>query len=222
MRVWVRNGGTVVEDKGLAQVAGMSDYVDMQSALRRYLADLRGFDMHPRLDRKVPRTLNADVLQLGAVWSKAISKARMDLFGMKGARARWQEQAAQIVTLTAGAEPTAVYADNVAFWDATNRISVRLQVAAEEPPDVTFVDALERSVKNLPDTLTGAARWVVRSAGDVAGGVSSVAGEVAEGAGNVVARGLGPLFKPILIGAGLIGGGYLLTRAVQSRRRGRA
>lgn len=218
-----RNGGAAIsEDRGIATITGMNDFVEMQSALRKYLADKRGYDTLGTTTRKIPRTLNADVLQLAAMWSRAVAGARMDVFGMKAAKRQWQEQAARVVELTTGAPPTAVYADNRGFWDTTNRLAIRLQVAAEEPPDLTFTDALVKSVADLPSTLADAVSYVLGAAGSVASGVGEAAGDVAEGAGRAAARGLGPLFKPLLLGAGLLGGGYLVTRAVQTRRSRRA
>ncbi|MCB9830278.1 MAG: hypothetical protein H6806_11030 [Planctomycetes bacterium] len=217
-----RNGdATITEDAGVARIIGMADVVEMQAALRRYLADKRGFDLAPSTGRKIPRTLNADVLQLAAFWSRAIAGARKDVFGVTGAQRRWQAQAARIATLTASADPRAVYADNAGFWNTTSRVALRLQVAAEQPPELTFSDALAKSIHALPETLSDAAAWVFHAAGDLAHGIGEAAGDVAEGAGDAAARGLGPLVKPLLVGAGLLGGAYLVAQHVAPRKAGR-
>ncbi|MCA9676976.1 MAG: hypothetical protein KC464_18260, partial [Myxococcales bacterium] len=213
MRVHYRNGDAqLVAGDGIARLSGMADYTEMQVALRKYLGELRGFDIVH--GKRVPRTLNADVQQLAAIWDRAMSRARMDVFGMKGALARWQATAAEIAALTSSSDPTAVYENNARFWDTTNRIAIRLQVAAEEPPDLTLTDALVDNLKALPDRVATAAGWLLDAAGDAASSAADLAGEAAAGAGTAAARGLSPIFRPLLIGAGLFGGGYLLTRAM--------
>lgn len=216
-RVHYRNGAAKVSaDEGVVRLTGMSDYLEMHVALQKYLADVRGFDVIGT--RKVPRTTNADVLQLAAIWERALARARTDVFGIQTAKNTWRPIAADIASLTADADPLAVYPKNFAFWKGTRAIAIRLQVIAEEPPDLTFTDALVKNITALPDRLASAAGFVMDTASAAASGAADVAGEVVAGAGGVAARGLGPVLRPLMIGAGVLGGGYLLVKALEKRK----
>ncbi len=214
-----RNGATVIEsDDGRVRVTGSTDYLDRWIALKAYLADRRGFDVFGTANKfKVPRTTNADVLQLAAMWDDAAARSRTDVFGVTGAKAEWSALSTAIKQATAGTDPSAVYADNVTFWKVSKHLVIRIQVAAEEPPDVGFVDALESNIKKLPGRLVSAAEWVGGEAKDIAGGAADAAGDAASGAGKIFARGLGPILKPLAIGVGLVGGGYLIVQAMNRR-----
>jgi len=217
-----RNGATVTEiGDGRVRVTGSSDYLDQWIALKGYFAEKRGVDVTGTTNTlKTPRTTNADVLQLAPIWDHAAARARTDIFGVKGAKADWEAMSATAKQAAAGTDPTAVYADNFKFWKVSKRLAIRIQVAAEEPPDVGFVDALESNIRKLPGRIVDAGGWLVDGAKDIAGGAADVAGDAASGAGNVLARGLGPLFKPIAIGAAVLGGGFLIVHTM-NRRSGR-
>ncbi|MBP6627876.1 MAG: lytic transglycosylase domain-containing protein [Kofleriaceae bacterium] len=214
-----RNGATVTEtDDGRMRVTGSADYVDIWIALKGYFGDKRGVDVAGTANtRKTPRTTNADVLQLTKIWDQTAARARTDIFGVKGAKADWEALSAEVKQATAGADATAIYADNFKFWKVSKRLAIVTQVAAEEPPDITFMDALEDNIKKLPGRIVGAGEWLVDGVTDVASGAADVAGDAASGAGKIVARGLGPLMKPIAIGAGVLGAGFLLVHVMDKR-----
>jgi hypothetical protein len=215
----VRNDATatVSADPGVVRITGIRDYVDMHSALRLYLSEQRGFDVFGKAT-KIPRTTNGDVLALVPLWDRAAAKARTDILGVTGAIARWRETAAEVAKLTASADPAAVYANNVGFWRATERLAIRLQVANEEPPDVEFVDALVSNIKKLPGRVASVGDWFA----DAASGAAGAAGDALESGTSAVARGLTPLLKPIAIGAGVLGAGVLIVAAMNRRaNRGR-
>ncbi len=200
-------------DDGIVRIRGMRDWVDMWIALRQYLGDARGTDQIGGW--KTPRTTNDDVLQLVPIWDHGAATAREDVFGVRGAKARWAEVADQVEALTEGAHPLDLYPENLAFWRVSNQLAVRIQVAAEEPPDVDFVDALADNVRKLPGRIVDAGSWLAGGAGDAVTGAADTAGDAV---GGLLSRGLGPVFKPLMIGAGLLGGGYLLIKASQQRR----
>ncbi len=211
-RLRVRNdAGTAPADPSVVQITGIRDYAEMHTALRLYFVAQRGSDR--AYSRNIPRTTNADVLALVPLWDRAADRARTDVFGVKGAIATWRQTAADVARLTAGTDPTAVYPQNVTFWSVSERLAVRLQVAAEEPPDVEFVDALVSNIKKLPSRIASVGDWL----SDTAGGLGDAAGGALEGGAKAIARGLTPLLKPIAIGAGVVGAGLLIVLAMDRK-----
>ncbi len=206
----VRNDGTT-PDPDVVRITGIRDYVDMHTALRLYFAEQRGIDL--AYGMKVPRTSNADVLALVPLWDRAADRSRTDVVGVKGAIASWRQVAAEVARLTSGADATATYPENVAFWRTSQRLAVRLQVAAEEPPDVEFVDALVSNIKKLPGRIASVGGLL----SDAASGAADAAGGALEGGTSAIARGLTPLLKPIAIGAGILGAGVLIVVAMNRR-----
>ena len=184
--------GAVTAEDGWVRIQGMKDWVEMHTALKLFFQDRRGVESAD--GRKWPKTTNDDVRQLATMWTKAARGARTDVFGVKGAVARWKETAAEVVRLTATADPTERYPKNREFWSVSKRLAIRIQVAAEEPPEITFTDALIQSVRHLPDTL-----------GDVFGAAGGAVKDAAEDAADVAGDVVGKVGKPLLIGAGIVG-----------------
>jgi len=213
MGLRVRNDGSTAapQNPDVVRITGIRDYVDMHTALRLYFAEQRGSDR--AFGMKIPRSTNADVLALVPLWDRAADRARTDVFGVPGAIASWRAEAAEVARLTAGADPIAVYARNVEFWRVSQRLAIRLQVAAEEPPDVEFVDALVDNIKKLPGRVASVGGWL----SDAASGAAKTAGGALEGGTSAIARGLVPLLKPIAIGAGILGAGVLVAVAMDRR-----
>lgn len=209
-RLRVRNDGAT-PDPDVVRITGIRDYVDMHTALRLYFMDQRGFDL--AYGMKVPRTTNADILALVPLWDRAADRARTDIVGVEGAIASWRDVAADVGRLTAGVEATAPYSENVVFWRTSQRLAIRLQVAAEEPPDVEFVDALASNIKKLPSRIASMGGLL----SDAAGGAADAAGGALEGGTSAIARGLTPLLKPVAIGAGILGAGVLIVVAMNRR-----
>lgn len=169
LRLRVRNDGATAApvDDGLVRITGIRDYADMHTALRLYFIEQRGFDRLGGL--RVPRTTIAEVLALVPLWNRAADRSRTDVFGVKGAIAEWRAVASEVAQLSAGADHAAVYEQNFRFWKVSQRLAIRLQVAAEEPPDVEFVDALVSNIKKLPGRIAQVGAIFTDAAGDAAG-----------------------------------------------------
>ena len=182
---------------------GIKNHVTLWVELKRAYGELRGADLGP--NRKlVPRTTNADVLQLAERWTKELRKAKG-----KGtysrAKAEWQECLDDVARFTNGADPKAAYAQNQRFWQHyTARLAIHLE-----------------SVKGLPSKWDLVAESVVESiyelparAGDVARGTGKAATAAAKGAGSLIET----LTKPIVIAGVVIGGVLLLPSLLGDRR----
>ena len=97
-------------------------------AQRDYLAKLRGFDrLAPEADMNggvmpVPRSTNAEVIKLAEFWSRMLTlqKAKNES-GYDTVLARWRAVLADVEKLAHGAEPSAVYPKNHAFWRAAHK-----------------------------------------------------------------------------------------------------
>ncbi len=94
--------------------------------LKRAYGELRGADVGP--NRKLmPRTTNADVLQLAERWTKELRKAK-DKGSYSRAKAEWQECLDDVARFTNGADPKAAYAQNLRFWQHyTARLAIHLE-----------------------------------------------------------------------------------------------
>jgi hypothetical protein len=197
---------------GLVRIEGLRDWLEVWLALKAHFVETRGFELDPDGKRRWPKTTHDDIRQLVALWDRAAAKTRVDVFGVPGAIAAWRAVAEQAKRLGAGADPAALYPENLAFWKVTNRLAIRIQVAAEEPPPLEFWDQLGTNVKAAPgriaDTISTVGGAVGAATKDVAQGAAGVAGDVVAKVG-----------KPFLLGAGVVGaaalGIALLTRGTR-------
>jgi len=177
---------------------GITDHVTLWVELKRAYGDLRGADVGP--NRKlVPRTTNADVLQLAERWTKELRKAK-DKRSYSRAKADWQKCLDEVARLARGADPGAVYAHNQQFWQRyTARLAIHLESVKGLPSRWDLaVESIKESVAELPDRAV-----------DVARGTGQAAKAAAKGAGSIIET----LTKPIVL-AGVVIGGVLLLPAL--------
>lgn len=192
---------------------GVKTFDDLYNQQYLFMRDTRGADeMAPEpgmmgTTYKIPRSTNADVIALADYWSKQLGSVKK-VMGHDGTVKRWNAALADVATYARGKDPNAVYPKNNGFWRDLSHTAIHVAVADEAPSDWDrAMDALEHSVKHLPENLKKGAEYVASK-------VSSVAGDVAEGAGKIVNQGAKGLFSgigtPILIAGGLVGAFFLL------------
>jgi hypothetical protein len=128
-------------------------YDELWQAQKTALAKLRGADVRepgPRVTGSrttVPRTTNADILQLATYWTSALAQVEikrremgphgpqaLQQAGLDGEIRRWRTALADVDTYAATGDPAAVYAKNDAFWRASASLSVTLAAIDEAPP----------------------------------------------------------------------------------------
>ena len=188
---------------------GVQTFDDLYNAQFKYLCDLRGFDRMkpdggaPGAERQIPRTTNADVVALADYWTKQLADVKT-VFGTESVTKTWRAATADVNALARGAEPSAVYAKNNAFWRALSTTAIHVAVADEAPSKWDLAkDAIKDSVLHLPDTLGAVASKGVEVIADTA----HAAGHVVNEAGKGLFSGVG---TPLLIGAGVLGAVLLL------------
>ena len=181
---------------------GVSDHVTLWLELKRAYAELRGADAGP--NRKlVPRTTNADVMQLAERWTEELRKTHG-----KGhydrARTRWQACLDEVAGNARGKDPDAAYAENPRFWqEHTRRLAVHLESVKGLPSRWDLaVQSVKESFAELPQRI-----------GDAGRGTRDAARAAARGAGSL----LDFLAKPLVI-AGLVLGGAVILPPLLGRR----
>jgi hypothetical protein len=90
---------------------------------------------------KVPRTTNADVLQLATYWTSALAQVELKRremgphgpealhqAGIDGEIRRWREALRDVDNYATTGDPAATYPKNEAFWRATGSASITVAV----------------------------------------------------------------------------------------------
>jgi hypothetical protein len=205
-----RNAGPR-EDGPLAHFEGIKTYDDLWIAQRKYLADKRGSDKLPPPSgfqgglMMIPRTTNADVLQIATYWTQALADAKK-VMGYDSAKQKWQVALADVEKLAKPGKPDDVYPKNNEFWRRSWTVAVQVAIGDESPKKWDLVvESVKESITKLPDTLGDATKKVTEVIADVA----EVAGKIASSAGRGFLSGFG---TPLLIGAGLVGL-FFITRS---------
>ncbi|HEY0251903.1 MAG TPA: hypothetical protein VGC41_10270 [Kofleriaceae bacterium] len=176
----------------------------------KFLREHRGEDSLPApagmvgFPKPIPRTTNADVLQLASYWSQQLERAP-HVFGTDSVVAAWQRTMTDIQAAK-NAPADAVYAKNNEFWRTLGNTEVHVAAAKEAPTSWDLAKAsIAFGVTNLPSTLA-------TSAGKAEDALSSVvhgAAEVASDVGHAIVKS----FKtPLFIGAGVVGLWLLLRK----------
>jgi hypothetical protein len=175
------------------------DSVDIYLAEFKLLGSQRGADtLKPPsgfggLEKPIPRSTNADVLQLAPYWGAQLGAAKR-IMGTDAMTAIWQSAMVDVDKLAKTGKPTDLYPKNNEFWRSVGEVAAHVAAAATMP---TSWDIAKDTASHLPETLEHAA---------------GKAAEVIADAGHVVKEGvLAALKKPLYIGAGLVGL-YFLTR----------
>ncbi|HEU4733446.1 MAG TPA: hypothetical protein VFT22_36385 [Kofleriaceae bacterium] len=135
-------------------------YDELWRAQKNAMAERRGADLLPEhsLPRDgqmvVPRTTNADVLQLGMYWYNALARVylarramgpagirRLESAGVDGALRRVLDLFADLDRYAVGQDPDATYPGNEDFWRATASLAVTLAAVEAAPPLESEMDA---------------------------------------------------------------------------------
>ena len=191
-------------DDPISHFDNIKTYDDLYTAQLKLLKAKRGTDA---LDqpagfsggkRDIPRTTNADVLQLATYWSNELAKVK-HVFGHDGVVARWTPVIADVDKLAKPGRPDDVYAKNNEFWRELQEVAIQIAVSDEAPSKWDMVvDSVKDSIVHLPQNLGIAAS----KGADLIESAAHAVGKVANEAGKGLFAGLG---APVLIGAGLIG-----------------
>ena len=143
-------------------------YDELWQAQKAALAKLRGADVRdpgPHVTgarMTVPRTTNADVLQLATDWNLAISKVEnkrwqmgphgrdtLHQAGLPGEILRWRRALADVDTYAKSGDPAATYPQNEAFWRATASVSITVAVIDDAPSP--FEMLLDTTIQRAPE-----------------------------------------------------------------------
>ncbi len=157
---------------------------------------------------KIPRTTNADVLQVATYWTHELADIS-HMQGYDGVVTKWQAALADVEQLAKSGKPNDVYAKNEAFWRTAWQVALQVAVTDEAPTKwQMFVAFVKDSVKSITGDIADAFSSVGRGAEDLAGGAAHALGTI----GNQAAKGLFSGFGiPLLVGAGVVG--YFLLRS---------
>jgi hypothetical protein len=177
--------------------------------------EARGFDTRDALPgrtgrpMKIPRTLNAEIVNLAAYWNQAWKKleGRRGILGnlpteqgLDTLKKRWTEVMKDVHEIAEVGKVDEVYPKNHEFWRESFQLAQTLDLFNELP---SKLDIAWDVTKTLPDRFA-----------DVVGKVAHALGDIAHKAGEGVTSGLG---KPILIAGSVVLGGILLWRWVRPR-----
>jgi hypothetical protein len=199
------------EDGPFAHFEGIKTYDDLWTAQRKFLADKRGSDKLPPpsgfggSEMIIPRSTNADVLQLATYWTQALADAKK-IMGYDSAKQKWQTALADVEKLAKPGKPDDIYPKNNELWRSAWSVAVQVAIGDESPKKWDLiVDSVKASLSSLPEHLKEGAKVVTEAIADAA----HAAGKVANEAGRGLFAGFG---TPLLIGAGLVGL-FLITRS---------
>ncbi|MCX5742971.1 MAG: hypothetical protein NT062_10795 [Proteobacteria bacterium] len=193
---------------------GIKTYDDLYRAQYKYLRDKRGADEtapppgYPGVSFPIPRTTNADVLQLATYWSNARAKVK-DVKNFTDETPKWKLIVADVDKLAKAAPPDLIYARNNEFWRRMKELAIQVAVSDEAPTKWDMVvESVKDSVKNLPENLGAGAKKLGSEVAELAAGAAHAVGKIANEAGKGAFAGFG---TPLLIGAGLLGV-FLISR----------
>ncbi|MFT3697694.1 MAG: hypothetical protein QM831_31435 [Kofleriaceae bacterium] len=183
---------------------------DIYLAQYKFLREHRGEDTLAAptgvngFPKPIPRTTNADILQLSSYWQQQLDRSPR-VFGTDSIVAAWQRAMTDVLAAKA-APPDAVYAKNNEFWRTLGQTEVHIAAAKEVPTSWDIAKAsLAFGVTNLPHTLATTASKAEDALSTVVHGAAGVVADV----GGAIAKG----FKtPLLIGAGVVGLWWLLRK----------
>ncbi|MBV8758679.1 MAG: hypothetical protein JO257_15440 [Deltaproteobacteria bacterium] len=196
-----RNSGPGSKDP-FGLTAGTFD--DLWLAQRKLFGDKRGIDQPDpppgfgMKGLKIPRTTNADVIQLAAYWSDQLGKAAQ-VMGYKAAVDKWRAALADVEKYARSGKPDDLYPKNNEFWHTLNDVSIQIAIGDEAPTSWDIAMAsVKDSITHLPENVKHAASEGV----DLLASAAHAVGKVANEAGKGLFAGFG---TPLLVGAGLVG-----------------
>jgi len=159
--------GDLASDEYLHLAA--DSYEELWRVQKATLSELRGVDVRdPSADtdgprRTVPRTTNADILQLAMFWTMALIKVEsrrralshdvVATLGLDGVKRRWDAVVADVEAYARTGDPRDVYPKNHEFWRATAAVSVTISAIDDLPLSLDFAvsrgSAAHRNARSL-------------------------------------------------------------------------
>ncbi|HEX7841480.1 MAG TPA: hypothetical protein VF469_28600 [Kofleriaceae bacterium] len=197
------------------------------TAQRDQLVKARGSDLREPLPgadgqaMQVPRTTNADILQLAAYWRSAWTKledagkhgdvlSSASPVSLVDERTRWRAAMADVDKIARAGNPGDIYPKNDEFWRASRSLATTLGVFQQQPtPSQLLIDTPEDAEKSLPERLLELAKELPGQIADAAGAVAHAVNDIGREAGAGFFGGLG---VPLLVGAGGLVVLWLLLR----------
>jgi hypothetical protein len=193
--------------------------------LRDDLGKARRCDIRTPLDGAsgeamlVPRTTNADILQLASYWNRAWTQLEdawqhgdvvgriADPLGLADERARWQAVAADVEKTAKAGNPGDVYPRNHEFWRTSRSLAATLDRFRQRPtPSQLAFDLPEES---LPERVVDFLSDLGGHIADAADSVVHAVGNLGREAGKGFFDGLG---VPLFLGASGVVALWLLLR----------
>jgi hypothetical protein len=195
------------------------------TGLRDQLAKARGSDERTPPEGasggliQVPRTTNADVVQITAYWSDAWTRLEdawrrgnvlgriADPLGLIAERARWLAATSEVEETAKSGKASDIYPKNDGFWRASRSLAAALDRYHQQPArgQITLDVPEEGLPERVVDFLTDLGGHIADAAGTVAHAVSDLGREAGKGFFN----GLG---VPLALGAGGLVTLWLLLR----------
>lgn len=174
------------------EVPAGGDYADLWVKQLKILAAARGSDKVN--GHTVPRTTNADAVQLADWWAQVLVDA-VTLATVQGkiihevgtTADQFAPVKHDVDQLAKAGKPSDIYAKNADLWKGTNNVAVRAATWGEAPTRWSIVlESTADAIRNLPSTLTKPFEWTWDK-----------------------------LERPLLIGGGVLAGLLLLTAAAK-------
>jgi hypothetical protein len=217
-----RNLAIELRDDGTLHIKDIADPLDLWQATRRFFNEKRTVRTSTtRAGWTFPETTNADVRQLADVWTRVHARIwRSDLARARQHKDEWNEAVSQIEIATAGADPSATFAQNERFWLRwTKRQAIYLSAVRDMPSKWDMVvDSIKDSVTRLPENLEAGSRAVADAGADVAASIAEKAGNLATAPVRGLFHGLfGRLGAPLLIGTAVVGGVIVVPKLFARR-----
>jgi hypothetical protein len=215
LRVGLRNAAVSVHGDEI-KIDNVKDPVDLWGALLRHYKETRGVDGDANAG-EVPRTRIGEVLALAAFWTAQISELQLEYTAEVNQQMfAWLAYLKALRAKTKDKPETEVYGDNRGFWDVTGELAIALNVGrrAAMRPSWSFLTSLEKSIKNLPETLGGVLASVKHAATETAAATYDAAKDVASDLSGGLSKALGNLATPLIVGGAVVIGAVVLVPAL--------
>lgn len=194
---------------------------DLYWAQLKHFAAVRGSDERApdpgmvRIRMEIPRTTNADVIQLVSFWTKMLDNPKVaSESGHAGIVAQWATEREKVQRLARTKDAKTLYHENHTLWRAMGVVS---QHAAAAFPDLPGVNRWRQS--DLADKVSDGVQTVVGTAGEVLGGVGRGIQAVTVGVARGANKGLRELFGGFTTPLLILGGGAVLAYVLVQRER---
>jgi len=192
----IRNATTGVSDPKIL-VDQHPDAVTRWIRLKQMYVNLRGGTLGVN-KKVVPRTTNADVLQLAAMWSRELAKVSPRDSHDRSDHGRWGACMDTVKRTADPRRPDAVFTGNEEFWQkCSRRLAIYLMARKAVPSRWKLLkDSVVETIAGVPGTLGKATRTAGGLVTDAAGGVANIVSKPAQAALAVVGAAI--LLPPII------------------------